>query len=90
LPEVPDEEMYTAKESFMWIYQQRKLNGETERDKKPPPKPHEFPHCNDCKGNTDPSTLRLHVIKIDGSIGWMHWGKDKITFTATCAHNESN
>ena len=46
---------------FMWIYQQRKLNSETEEDKKPPPKPDECPHCNDCKGNTDPSRLRLHV-----------------------------
>jgi len=62
LPEVPDEEMYTAKESFMWKYQQRRLNGETEKDKKPPPKPQECPHCNDCKGNTDASRLRLHVF----------------------------
>ena len=55
LPEVLDEEMHTAKESFMWKYQQRKLNGETGKDKKPPPKPQECPHCNDFKGNRDPS-----------------------------------
>ena len=82
LPEVPDEEMYTAKESFMWKYQQRKLNGETEKDKKPPPKPQECPHCNDCKGNTDPSRLRLHVIKIDGSIDG-YYGETLGIFTFT-------
>ena len=54
--------MYTAKESFTWKYQQRKLIGDTENDKKTPPKPQECPHCNDCKGNTDPSRLRLHVF----------------------------